>query len=354
MKAARFHGALDVRIEDVQGPRRELAPGEILLRNTMGGICGTDLHEYKEGPIATRTVPHPISRVANPTIMGHEYAGMVEGVGLGVSKVVPGDRVSVQPHHFCGLCAPCLSGRQQLCVNRMSAGFSWPWGGLAEYSLLGEAQVALVPASMSDAAAALVEPAAVALHAVSSAPVRMGDTVFVAGGGPIGQLAGMAARTLGAGTVVLSETNSGRRERARSLGFDHVFDPRTDTVSDVLSSVGPGLAQVALECSGIQAGLDACLDAVAIGGTVIQTAMHTAPASIDLARSITRRDVTLRGVLCYSLTSWPLIISLINAGRMPVEEVLTSTIALDDLVQGGFERLSNSESGEVKIMIAIS
>jgi (R,R)-butanediol dehydrogenase/meso-butanediol dehydrogenase/diacetyl reductase len=288
-----------------------------------------------------------------PTIMGHEYCARVVETGRQVTTVRPGDRVAVMPHHYCGSCAHCLRGRQQNCPGRMSAGFSWPWGGLAEYSVMGEAQVSPLPDGMSESAGALVEPAAVALHAAASAPVRAGDTVLVAGGGPIGQLAGLAARALGAGRVVVSETNRARRDRAALLGFT-VTDPSADDVPALLAGLTGGTgADVALECSGVQAGLDACLGAVGFGGTVVQTALTTSPSRIDTAAALTRRDVTLRGVFCYPFTSWPRVIGLIGSGQLPAEQVLTGTVPLDDLVTGGFGALTAPGSDQVKITIKI-
>ena len=352
MKAARFYTAGDIRVEQAAAPEAGPVADQVLVRTSECGICGTDLHEYRHGPIHTLADPHPRSGAHIPQILGHEFAGEVVAAGPDVRGVAVGDRVAIMPQVYCGRCAQCLAGRQQCCLNLTAVGYSWPWGGFAEYALLHEPQVSPLPDEMSDAAGALVEPAAVGVHAVASAPVRPGDTVLVSGGGPIGQLTALAAVAAGAGAVFLAEPNDGRRTLAAGLGLSDVIDPRAESVAERLTAETDGLgADVAMECSGSRPGLEGCLAAVKSGGTVVQTALFPGPVELDVSGALTMRDVTLRGVYCYPVTSWPRVIRMIASGRLPVERIVTGRIGLDDIVPRGFEALIDPGGTHVKVLV---
>lgn len=352
MRAARFYTAGNVRVDEVAAPRGAPGPHDVLVRNRLCGICGTDMHEYRDGPVYTSREPHPVSGASLPQILGHEYSGVVEAIGAEVTNVRVGDRVAVMPQVYCGRCEACLTGRQQSCADGVAVGYTWPWGGFAEYSVVPDLQVSPLPDDLSDAAGALVEPAAVAVHAVASAPVRAGDAVLVTGGGPIGQLVALASVALGAGTVVLSEPNNGRRARAAVLDTGVVVDPVNGDLAAVVADASAGRgADVAIECSGSLPGLDACLTQVRTGGTVVQTALQARPVEIDVSAHLTVRDVALKGVYCYPVTSWPRVIRLMASGRMPAERVVTGRVLLDDISEQGFKALLDPEGDHVKILV---
>jgi (R,R)-butanediol dehydrogenase/meso-butanediol dehydrogenase/diacetyl reductase len=295
--------------------------------------------------------PHPRTRAGLPQILGHEFSGVVEAVGEGVRGAAVGDRVAIMPQVFCGECEACSTGFKQRCEEMAVVGLSWAWGGFAEYAVVGNDHVAVLPPEVSDAAGALVEPAAVAVHAVSLSGLEPGAVLLVTGGGPIGQLAALAGLAAGAGAVYLSEPNPGRRALAAELGLGGVIDPVAEDVAARLArETGGAGADVCIECSGNQRALDGCLAAVRRGGTVIQTALYLHPVQVD-ADALVMRDITLRGVYCYPVTSWPRVIRMIATGRLPVERIVTGRIGLDDLVAGGFEALLDGEGAEVKVLV---
>src|SRR6059036_3551609 len=154
MRALRFHAAHDLRIEDVPEPT-EPAAGEVVVRVSTCGICGTDLHEYIAGPIVTPIEPHPLTGAQNPQILGHEFAGEVVAVGPRVSRVAAGDRVSVMPLAYCGRCAYCARGLQHLCATMACVGLSHAWGGMAQLATVNEYQVVRLPESVSHRQGAL-------------------------------------------------------------------------------------------------------------------------------------------------------------------------------------------------------
>jgi (R,R)-butanediol dehydrogenase / meso-butanediol dehydrogenase / diacetyl reductase len=286
-----------------------------------------------------------------PQILGHEFSAEVVAVGSEVTAARAGDRVCVMPLVFCGACAPCRAGRQQCCTRLAAVGYNWRWGGMGEYAIVADHQVARLPDEMTDAQGALVEPTAVAVHAVSSAPVRVGDNVLITGGGPIGQLVALSALAAGAGAVYLSEPNPRRRDRAARLGLTGVLDPTASDVVDELRQVLPDGLDVAIECAGSQRALDACLHSVRAGATVVQTALHPQAVQLDPTR-LTLRDVALKGVNCFPVTSWPRIIRLIASGRLPAERVVTGQVPLASAVEEGFHALLEPESDDIKVLVA--
>jgi (R,R)-butanediol dehydrogenase/meso-butanediol dehydrogenase/diacetyl reductase len=169
---------------------------------------------------------------------------------------------------------------------------------------------------------------------------------LVAGGGPIGQLICLAARAAGAAAINLSEPSEGRRARAAVLDGVELLDP---TQVDVAEYLGKGV-DVAFECAGNQPSLAGCMASVCPGGTLVQTALHIDPVSIN-PRRLTLNDITMRGVNCFPVTSWPRVISLISSGAMPVEQLISSTVPLSDAVEGAFDVLTQPGCDEVKVLL---
>jgi (R,R)-butanediol dehydrogenase / meso-butanediol dehydrogenase / diacetyl reductase len=350
VKALRLLGRRELRLDDLDEPG-ELRPHQLLLRNRLCGICGTDLHEYADGPKLVTSDAHALTGASLPQILGHEFSGEVLAVGDEVRSVAVGDRVSVMPLFFCGECSACREGRQQCCIKLGAVGYNWRWGGMGEYAVVSDHQVAALPDEMTDEQGALVEPTAVAVHSVSSAPVRVGDAVLVTGGGPIGQLVALSALAAGAGAVYLSEPNPRRRQRAETLGLAGVLDPTAADLVAELHTQFPDGVDVAIECAGNQPALDACIDAVRPGATVIQTALHLRPVQIDPTR-LTLRDVSLKGVNCFPVTSWPRVIRLIASGRLPAERIVTGQVKLASAIEDGFHALLDPNSDHIKILVA--
>ncbi|MFC5381558.1 2,3-butanediol dehydrogenase [Aquipuribacter nitratireducens] len=351
MRAARFHGQGDIRVEEVPEPR-VAAPDDVLLRVHWCGICGTDLHEYAVGPIVTPTSPHPLTGAVLPQTLGHEFSATVVEVGADVRDVSPGDRVSVMPAIVCGRCRYCRRGYGHLCERFACTGLSAETGGLAEHAVVKDYQVARVPDEVSDIEAAVVEPAAVAAYGVDRAGVTGGDTVLVTGAGPIGVLSAMYASAVGAGLVVVAEPNPARAQLARDLQLGEVVDPTADGFDEVVSDLTDGAGfDVGVECSGTTPGLQTCLTNVSRRSTVVQTGLHTRPATID-AMALAENEVTLVGSWCYRLTDWPRIIRLIAKGSYPVARAVTAQIDLADVVTAGFDRLVDPTGDQLKVLVS--
>lgn len=356
MKALRFHAAKDLRLEDVPKPENP-APGQVLIRNRFVGICGTDLHEYAYGPIFIPVEPHPYSGASGPQILGHEFGGVVEAVGEGVSAVRPGDRVSVQP-----LIMPRSGdyfadrGLFHLSPLLALAGLSWISGGMADYAVLNDYNVQKIPDTLSDEEAALVEPSAVAVYACDRGGVTAGSSVLVTGAGPIGLLTLLAARAAGAAQLFVSDINDKRLAFAKKALPDLVtINPKHDNPGDVVRSLSEGQVgcDVAIECVGNEHALKACVDAVRKQGVVVQTGLHPHENPLDWFQ-VTFKDIDIRGSWAYPTHYWPRVIRLISSGLLPASKVVTRRITLDDAVTDGFDALLDPAGEHLKILIDLT
>ncbi len=354
MKAIRFHGKHDVRVEQAPDPGA-LQHGQVLIKPVLCGICGTDLHEFESGPIFTPVKPNPYSGAVMPQILGHEFSARVESIGEGVVSVKPGDRISIQPqigprHDYFGRRNLSYLGPMASVI-----GLSWPWGGMAELAVVNDYNCVPMPDDITDCHGALIEPAAVAVHAMDRSGIGPGGSVLITGAGPIGALAVLAAKAAGATRIIVSEPNASRRKRIESMGIvAAVIDPARDNVPAavrILTEEGVGV-DAAIECAGNGRALQSCLEAVRPQGTVVQVGLMGAPVEIS-PFDMTMRDVTLRGSLNYPLTVWPRIFAMIRSGLYPVDDIVDGVIAMDDVVKDGFLPLLDKAGAKMKILVSM-
>ncbi|HET7315760.1 zinc-binding dehydrogenase [Salinisphaera sp.] len=355
MKAVRFHGAKDIRFEDVAAPEGALAADEVLIRPLFTGICGTDLHEYMAGPIVTPKTPHVYTGAQNPQILGHETSGVVEAVGESISHVKVGDRISVQP-----LIAPrddyyAQRGLYHLSEQLGVFGLSWRWGGMAERAVIKDYCAQPIPDNMSDEQAAMVEPAAVALYGVDRGRVTAGSTVLISGSGPIGALTVLAAKAAGAATIFVAEPNPNRRALIEKIApYAVVADPVNEDLIEIIrerTEAGVGV-DVALECVGSEISLGNCARAVRRQGVVVQVGLHMKPAAVD-AMLWAQKDITVEATWCYPVQIWPRIARMVAAGTYPVEKVITNRISAEHIVDQGFEALMDPKASQLKILVEV-
>ncbi|MFI6624675.1 2,3-butanediol dehydrogenase [Streptomyces sp. NPDC050528] len=338
MRAAVWYGALDVRVEDV--PVTPPGPDEVTIEVAYCGICGSDLHEYTDGPHALPVGdPHPESGVAAPIVLGHEFCGIVAEVGGDVTRVAPGDRVAVEPHYRCGACPRCLAGEYNICRHFGFAGLMGH-GGLAERATVPAYMLHRLPESVSLEQAAVFEPAAVALHAVRRAGIRPGETVAVLGLGPIGLLVTQLAARCGARRIVTADRSSARRELALRLGA-------TQTGADLADVVGGEGADVVFEAIGSEDTLRACLAATRRGGRVMFLGL-TGTVRLD-AFALVNNEQTITTSVGYR-DAYPELIRLVAEEGVDLAGIVTSTIAMEHVVRDGFEALLRGEE-QVKVLV---
>lgn len=325
MKALRWHGKRDLRFEDVadEGPP---GPGEAVVAVSDCGVCGTDLHEYLEGPHMIRPGPHPLTGHRPPLALGHELSGTVVALGGDCQGVSVGDRVTADPCWRCGTCWWCVRGEYHLCPRGGSVGLASP-GAFAERVTVPAAGLVRLPDTVSDEVAALAEPLAVGLHAVRRAGVAPGDNVLVHGAGPIGMAALMAARTAGAAGLYLSEPYEGRRAMAHGLGVTEAFDPaRTDVRREVFLRTGRVGPDVVIEATGRPEIAVEAVSTVRRGGRVVLAGIGSAAARLDLTQLVFY-ERTVIGSLGYHFDI-PRVVDLMATGRIDASWMVTGRYPL--------------------------
>ncbi|TFC35768.1 2,3-butanediol dehydrogenase [Cryobacterium sp. TMT2-42-4] len=349
MKAARFHGQKDVRIENIKEP--ETRSGTVKIAVAWCGICGTDLHEYLDGPIFISAPghPHPLSHESLPVTMGHEFSGTIEEVGDGVEGLTVGDNVVVEPYFVCNECPPCKAGNYHLCEKMGFIGLAGGGGGLSEKIVVDQRWVHPIGDLPLDEAA-LIEPLSVAHHAVVRSGAKAGDVALIGGAGPIGLLTAAILKGIGV-TTIMSELSTARKEKSLSSGAaDYVVDPTTENVkARVLELTGGVGADVAFECAGVNIVLDTLLDALRPAGVLVNVSIWGHPATVDMQK-IVLKEIDLRGTIAYARDHEETI-SLVTSGKIDLKPFITGRIALDDLISEGFDTLINHNDTAVKILV---
>lgn len=347
MKAAVWHKARDLRVERVDMPILK-DPHQVKVRVAACGICGSDLHEYSAGPIFIPVEkPHPLSQQCAPIIMGHEFAGEVVEVGERVTRVKPGDRVAIEPILSPHKDGKYLMERYNLTPFLGFHGLSGGGGGFSEYTVVGEHMVHPLPDTLTYEQGALIEPAAVGLHAVRQSSLKAGDSAVVFGAGPIGLMIIEALKAAGASRIVAVEPSAARRGKAVDLGAQ-VVDPKEQDAVDRVITLTQGGADFAFEVTGIPAVLAQAINATHAGGeTVIVSIWET--EAVFQPNDLVIKERTMKGIIAYRHI-YPAVIALMEQGYFRAEDLITERIALDDLVDQGFEALLNDKS-HIKIMV---
>ncbi|MET8805960.1 2,3-butanediol dehydrogenase [Streptomyces sp. NPDC004546] len=349
MKAARFYGPGDIRIDDVREPATR--PGTVKVEVEWCGICGTDLHEYLEGPIfaPAKGTPHPLTGETVPITLGHEFAGVVRELGDGVGDLRVGDRVVVEPYLVCGRCDPCLRGMYNVCQSLGFVGLSGGGGGFSQF-VVAERRWIHPLGELGTDVGALIEPLAVAYHAVRLSGARSSDTAIVFGAGPIGLVTTAVLRAVGTESIIVVEPADVRKAKAVTAGADHILDPTTTDIATAVSELTKGRnADVTFECAGIDAVLKSAILSTRAGGTCVNVAIWGHEAKVAL-NDLVFREVKVLGSLAYA-NDHPATIAMVASGRVDPYQFITGRIGLDDIVTSGFDELVNNKEENVKILV---
>lgn len=321
MKAALFYGARDVRVEEIAIPYPE--EGEVLVRVKIALTCGTDLKTFVRGA-------HPIIREI-PSLFGHEFAGVIEAVGRGVTNFKPGMRVVAANSAPCGECFYCRKGRLNLCEN-----LEFLNGAYAEFIKIPAAIVARnlhpIPDGVSDSDAALSEPLACVLHGFERTEVEPGDTVAIIGAGPIGLMFAALARRRGARTIVVGR-NTEKLERARALGADYVLSaneiPSMEATIRDLTDERRGV-DVVIEAVGLPEIWERAMSIVRKGGTVnlFGGCERGTYVKVDTYK-LHYHEMRIISVFHHTPAHMRTALALIASREIPVEHLFTHEFDLD-------------------------
>jgi len=343
MKALRWYARKDVRYVDA--PEPSPGPGQLKIKVSLAGICGTDLKEYAYGPVLI-----PPAKV--PLTMGHEFAGTVAAIGKGVKGFKVGDRVSGVGNWYCGECYVCKKGLYNLCVNQGFTGL-FSDGCMAEYFVLPDYACYKLPDSVSDELGALVEPLAVALHAVRQAHLRVGDTVAIVGDGTIGLCSLLAAKAAGAADVYVIAKHKGRGGLAEKLGAAAVIYSTAGNPVQQLQRLtgGPG-TDAALECVGRPDTPQLAVELTRRGGIAVIVGIFEQPGTLDFS-TITFTEKTMVGSSIY-LDEGRTAIALMADKRIDPSPLISSVVPLPDAAKKGFEALINNKEANIKVLLRVA
>jgi threonine dehydrogenase-like Zn-dependent dehydrogenase len=339
MRALVYHGPNDIGVEERVDP--EPGPGEVLLRITATGICGSDLHGYT-GENKRR---HP------GQIMGHETVGRIVAVGPDVSDpdLEPGRVATVNPVIGCGECAQCATGTEQLCPRRKVIGVDREIASaFAELMAAPARNVVVLPQDVPEEYGALVEPLSVGYHAATGGRVGSDDAVLVVGGGPIGQACALAARRLGVEQVVVSEPSTARRGLVGKLGFATI-DPTTGDLPDQVQAALGRPATAVLDAVGTSRTLGDGLRASSLGARIVLVGMGSRELTLA-AYDVSTFERSIIGSFTYPSREFRETAAWVASRPDGLQHLVDRRVGLDD-APGAFAGLASGELDASKIMV---
>ncbi len=315
---------------------------KVVIKVSAAGICGSDLHIWKSPQESQKGL-----------VMGHEFSGKVIDPGSLKDTLSVGDRVTALPLNPCGNCQPCRKGNINYCPNVWTESIGLDVrtpGAMAEYTAVRPDMVRIIPDTINDIDAAMIEPAAVALHAVNLADVRIGDKVLILGTGIIGLLSALMARLAGASYIAITGRNMARNKEAIDMGDgDDVFSSRdTDLLNKLISASKGGFDKV-IDTVVSQDTVGTGLTAVVNGGKLILVGVNYNPFPI-LSALIVGRELNIMGSIAYTSEEFDDCISLLDQGKISLEKYASQPIKLEG-GQEAFERLTSGVNPDVKIIL---
>jgi 2-desacetyl-2-hydroxyethyl bacteriochlorophyllide A dehydrogenase len=330
-----YPGRIAVEAAEIPAP----GPDEALVRTLVAGVCGSDLHAARGR--------HPF--VPLPYRPGHEVVGVVETVGSAAGTATPGQRVIVEPDLPCWACKMCTSGRENLCENLQFFGCGYPQGGMADYFTLAAGRLRPVPDTLDDQTAALIEPLSTPVHAVRLAGEVAGRAVAVLGAGTIGLFTLAVLRAHGAGTVVSTDPNPAKRERAAALGAHSTIDARTPDVAGQVRHALGGSADIVFDCVAIQSSVDQAIAMADKGGTVMVVGVPAREVTVPLP-IVQDHQIRIQGSATYLPEDYQESAGLLGRGAVRAADFVTATRPLAQVAEA-FELASSGQ--HVKVLLTV-
>ncbi len=315
----------------------EVKEDEVLIKTRYTSICGTDVHIYKWDEWAQKTVPTPM-------VIGHEFVGDIAKLGKNVKDLSVGMRVSGEGHIICGQCSPCRKGHKHLCLHTKGLGYHIP-GCFADYFTLPAENVVVLPDSISDPVAAILDPYGNATHTALSFDL-VGEDVLITGAGPLGIMAAAIARQVGARHVVVTDFNEYRLELARRMGATRAINIGKESLAKVRQElkIEEGF-NVGLEMSGSGEALNTLIESTQNGAKIALLGLLPSNAAIDWQKVIFKM-LTIKGIYGREIFStWYKMIHMLESG-LDLLPLITHQFAVDDYEEG-FKAMFSGQSGKV-------
>ncbi len=320
MRSAVFYGKHDLRIEDHEMPK--VGPKDVLIQVKACGVCGTDVHIYEGDKGAAEVTP--------PTILGHEFSGVITEVGSEVQHYQVGDRVCIDPNCYCGACDPCRKGVAHYCEHMIGYGTTVN-GGFAEYCAVDERQVYKLGEHTTFEQGAMTEPVACCLHGMDMCEIQPGHQVVIIGGGMIGLLQLQLARLAGAAKIALLEPVESKREVAEKLGADVCIDPIHEDVKARLKEAGMTWINTVIECVGRPSTIEQAIDIAGNKAVVMMFGLTKPDETISVKPfEIFRKELELKASYINPYTQ-KRALDLIDSGRLDVSSMVYEVCGLDRL-----------------------
>jgi L-iditol 2-dehydrogenase len=334
VRAAVLHGPRDLRVEEIAPP--DLGPGDVLVRVTLAGLCGTD-HSIWTGDRPVRY----------PRIMGHELLGVVEAVATDVERVRGGDRVALEPNYSCRRCPLCREGNRNLCLERVAIGIDVD-GGFAALVKAPERCCWPVPAGVADEDLLLTEPLAVVTRAVARGAPQPGESAAVVGGGTLGLLALQVLRARGARVLVVSRSTR-RFPLALALGAEHTHALADGTLAEAAQRfAGREGVDLVVETAGAAVAVTHALELVRPGGRVVLTGLPHEPTPVTFF-GVVRREITLMGSMIYQ-DEFSEAMRLVAHGLVRARPLITHRFGLDAI---GEAFAAHTDPGSIKVALTL-
>ncbi len=320
MRSAVFYGKHDLRVEE--SPKPTITEEQVLIRVKACGVCGTDVHIYEGDKGAAACTP--------PTILGHEFSGIVEEIGSKVIGIKVGDRVSVDPNQTCGRCYYCRNGLAHYCQHMTGYGTTAN-GAFAEYCAVHFQQVYLLGDNTTFEQGAMTEPVACCLHGIDMCEITPGSVIAVIGGGMIGLIMLQLAKLSGAHQTILLEPVAGKRAMGAKLGADLVIDPLNEDVQEVLKANGIHRINTVIECAGLPSTIKMAIDIAGNKSVVMMFGLTKPDEEVAIKPfQIFQKEIVLKASFINPYTQQRAL-DLINSGRLDVSSMVYSVCSLKDL-----------------------
>lgn len=329
------------KIEFRDIPIPEIGGRQVLVRIMRIGVCGSDIHVYHG--------KHPYT--SYPVVQGHEASGVVERVGSAVAGFKKGDKVTIQPQVVCGKCYPCRHGDYHICDNLKVMGFQTT-GMASEYFVVDAEKLLRLPDDMTFDEGAMVEPLAVAVHALGRSGSVGGKKIVVLGAGPIGNLVAQAAKGMGAESVLITDISDHRLRIASDCGINNCVNPLVqDLDKEIVGTLGNDRADLILECVGVDSTIEQAINCARKGSDVVIVGVFGDKPKVDFGL-VQDRELRLIGTLMYREEDYRKAIALINDKKVSLKPLMTDHFAFRDYLKA-YQHIDAKKSELMKVMIHV-
>lgn len=343
MKAAVLYGKGDLRIETIPIPTYKA--DEVLIEIKRVGICGSDIHYYKDGRIGDFVVDKPM-------ILGHESAGIIVAKGSEVTKLEIGDRVAIEPGIPCMKCNRCKEGRYNLCQNITFFATPPVNGSFCEYVAFKKDYVFKLSESVSLEEGSMIEPLAVGLFAVKRAQQQLGDTVLILGSGTIGLMVLQSALAAGAGFVIVADIDNKKLEIAKKFNADLTINTKNtdDPIAVIKNTVGDREIDIVYDAVGIGATALQSVELARVGGKIIWIGLSNEEKAFPFGK-VTFKELEIRGMFRYA-NMYPVALKTIEKGLYDLKSFITKYVTMDELPKI-MDDLALQKTNDLKVMLTL-